>query len=564
MELLIKNAYVYDPLNGIDGEKTDIAVRNGKIVRSVDPKKARVIDASGMIAMPGAVDIHAHICGPKVNKARLLRPEDHMKDVEMKTSVTRSGVGRSVPSTFATGYRYARMGYTTVMEPATPPLETRHTHEELADTPIVDKACFPLFGSNWFVMEYLKRDQIEECASYVAWMLTSLKGYVIKLVNPGGNETWAWGKNLENIDDPISTFDITPREVIRGLCKVNNLLNLPSPIHLHANALGVPGNYEVTLETLKCVEGLASNGKPAMHLVHVQFNAYGGRGWTSLSSGAADLADYVNTHDHITTDIGQIIFTDTTTMTADGPWQYALHGISGNRWVNHDVETETASGIVPYEYRRKSYANAVQWAIGLEFALQLKDPWKTCLTTDHPNGGPFTEYPRIVTWLLSRKARSATLKRVNDRAKRRCALGDMDREYSLYELAIVTRANPAKVLGLKDKGHLGVGADADIAIYQIDPSKMDISEDYKKVRKAFRRAAYTIKDGVIVVKDGEVVESHLGRTYWVKIDVSKDIFERESNFREKFEEWYSVRLENYPIGEHYLTRSTPIAVKAEI
>jgi formylmethanofuran dehydrogenase subunit A len=564
MELLVKNAYVYDPTNGIDGEKMDIAVRDNKIVESVNPRKAMVIDASGMIAMAGAVDIHAHICGPKPNKARLLRPEDHMKDVEMKTSITRSGVGHSVPSTFATGYRYARMGYTTVMEAATPPLETRHTHEELADTPIVDKACYPLFGSNWFVMEYLKMGEVEKCAAFVAWMLTSLKGYVIKLVNPGGNENWGWGKGVRDIDDKVSTFDITPREIIRGLCKINSLLNLPSSIHLHANALGMPGNYETTLETMKCVEGLVPKGKPAMHLVHVQFNAFGGRDWRSLSSGAADLADYVNKHDHVTTDIGQVIFTDTTTMTADGPWQYILHGISGNRWVNHDVEMETGTGIVPYNYRRKSYVNTVQWAIGLEFALQLKDPWKTCLTTDHPNGGPFTEYPRIMTWLLSRRARRATLKRVNGRAKRRCALEDMDREYSLYELSIVTRANTAKVLGLKNKGHLGVGADADIAIYRINPSKTDISKDYKNVRKAFRRAAYTIKDGVVVVKNGEVVESHLGKTFWVKVDASKDIFERETNFREKFEDWYSVRLENYAIDEHYLTRSTPVAVEAEV
>jgi formylmethanofuran dehydrogenase subunit A len=564
-ELLVKDVYVYDPFNGINGDKMDIAVRNGKIVRSVNTKRARVINASGMIAMPGGVDVHAHICGPKVNMARLLRPEDHVKDIETKTRVTRSGVGRSVPSTFTTGYRYARMGYTTVMEPATPPLETRHTHEELNDTPIVDKACFPLFGSNWFVMEYLKKGQVEECAAYVAWMMNSLKGYAIKIVNPGGNETWGWGRNIEHIDDDISNFDITPEEIIRGLCKVNNLLNLPSPMHIHANSLGVPGNYEVTLETLKSVENLASNSRPAMHLCHIQFNAFVGSGWRTLSSGAAELADYVNTHDHITTDMGQAIFTDTTTMTADGPWEYVLHGISGNKWVNHDVEVETGTGIVPYTYRRKSYVNAVQWAIALEYALQLEDPWKTCLTTDHPNGGPFTEYPSVMTWLLSRRARSAMLKRVHKRARRRCVLGDLDREYSLYELAIVTRGSAARILGLKDKGHLGVGADADISIYRINPSRIDVSKEYKKVRKALRKAVYTIKEGEVVVKDGEVVKSNLGRTYWNKIHVSKDILEQtRSNLEKKFGDYYTVRLENYPISEHYLTRSAPMSVKAEI
>ena len=128
-ELIIKNGFVYDPLNRIHGEKMDICIRDGEIVESVKDK-ARVVDASGKIVFPGGVDIHSHIAGSEVNAGRLLRPEDHFKDVEVKGKVTRSGVGYSVPSTFTTGYRYARMGYTTVMVPSMPPLEARHTHDE--------------------------------------------------------------------------------------------------------------------------------------------------------------------------------------------------------------------------------------------------------------------------------------------------------------------------------------------------------------------------------------------------------------------------------------------------
>ncbi|MDH5635764.1 MAG: amidohydrolase family protein, partial [Candidatus Bathyarchaeota archaeon] len=100
----------------------DIAIKDGKIVEKVDEKKAEVVDASRMIVMPGGVDIHCHIAGAEVNSGRILRPEDHFKDVEAKTALTRSGVGYSIPSTFTTGYRYSRMGYTTVMNPSMPPL----------------------------------------------------------------------------------------------------------------------------------------------------------------------------------------------------------------------------------------------------------------------------------------------------------------------------------------------------------------------------------------------------------------------------------------------------------
>jgi formylmethanofuran dehydrogenase subunit A len=124
--LIIKGGYVYDPVNGVNGEKKNIYICDGKIVEEIEEREAKVIDASGAVVMPGGVDIHSHISGSKINSGRMLRPEDHRKDVIKKTKVTRSGVGYSCPSTFITGYRYAQMGYTTVLEPAMPPISARH------------------------------------------------------------------------------------------------------------------------------------------------------------------------------------------------------------------------------------------------------------------------------------------------------------------------------------------------------------------------------------------------------------------------------------------------------
>ena len=563
MELLIKNGYVYDPINEINCEKMDIAVRDGKIVESVDEHKAKVIDASGMIVMPGGVDIHCHIAGSEVNAGRLLRPEDHFRDFERKTAITRSGVGYSIPSTFTTGYRYAKMGYTTIMNPSMPPLEAKHTHEELSDTPMVDKATYPLLGDWWFVLEYLKEGRIEECAKHVAWMISSTKGYAIKIVNPGGLEAWGFGRNVRSLDDHVPYFNITPRDIVRGLCKVNRLLNLPHTIHVHTNNLGRPGNYATTLETMECVEDLAKDGKPAIHITHCQFSAFKGEDWKTMESGAAEIAKYVNAHSHVTLDMGQVVFTDTTTMTADGPFQYTLYELTGNKWVNHDVETETSAGIVPFHYRRKSYVHAIQWSIGLELALLIKDPWKIYLTTDHPNGAPFTTYPRIIAWLMSRKAREETLKKINKRARRKSLLATIDRELDFYEIAIMTRAGQARALSLKNKGHLGVGADADIAIYKFNPEQVDPSKNYPLVRRAFENAAYTIKDGEIVAKDGEIIKHIMGRTIWLDIKVS-DPWRITEDFKRKFREYWTVEYENYPVSEHYLAVSSPITIKAEV
>jgi len=563
LPILVKNGFVYDPLNGIDGEKMDLLIEGGKIVEEFTSKDIQVIDASGMLVMPGGVDIHSHIAGAEVNSGRLLRPEDHVKDVELKTEITRSGVGYSVPSTFTTGYRYARMGYTMVINPSMPPLEARHTHEELNDTSIIDKATFPLIGDWWFVLEYLRDGKIEECASHVAWMLSAIKGYAIKIVNPGGLEAWGFGRNVRNFDDTVPYFNITPREIVQGLCKVNKMLNLPHTIHVHTNNLGKPGNYETTLETMKSVENFSDGDKPSIHITHCQFSAFKGEDWGTLTSGAEEIAGYVNNHKHVTMDMGQIIFTDTTTMTADGPFQFILYQLSRNKWVNHDVETETSSGIVPFRYRRKSYVNAIQWTIGLELALLIRDPWRIFLTTDHPNAGPFTSYPEIIGWLISEKAREETLKKLNKKARERSMLPSIDREYSLYEIAVVTRAGTAKVLGLKDKGNLGVGADADIAIYNVNPAEVDPSVDYMRYVEAFRRAAYTIKEGEIVVKNGEIVKVVDGRTHWVKVDSASEYAVSE-DMKKRFSDYWTVQFENYPVSESYLRRSNPIHVKSEV
>jgi len=455
------------------------------------------------------------------------------------------------------------MGYTTIMNPSMPPLEAKHTHEELSDTPMVDKASYPLLGDWWFVLEYLRDGKIEDCARHVAWMITSTRGYAIKLVNPGGLEAWGFGGNVKSLDDQIPYFCITPREIIRGLCKVNRLLNLPHTIHVHTNNLGKPGNYITALETMRCVEDLASENKPAIHITHCQFSAFKGDDWRTLESGAGEIANYVNAHSHVTLDMGQVVFTDTTTMTADGPFQYTLHELSGNKWVNHDVETETSSGIVPFHYRRKSYVHATQWSIGLELALLIKDPWRVFLTTDHPNAAPFTTYPRILSWLMSIKAREATLKRINPRARSKSLLPSISRELSFKEIAIMTRAGQAKALGLKNKGHLGLGADADIAIYNINPETMDPSKKYKTLRKAFKKAAYTIKNGKIVVKNGEIVKHLEGATMWLDVKVSESAKISE-DIQRRFREYWTVECENYPVTENYLKISHPINVEAKV
>jgi len=574
---IIRNGYVFDPLNGINGDVKDIFIRDGKVVSSLtgpEIRDAKIIDASGKTVMPGGVDSHSHVAGAKVNAGRLMRPEDHYKSVRTKTDICHCGSGYTVPSVYKQGYDYAAMGYTTVFEAAMPPLEARHTHEEMRSTPILDMGAYMVLGNNWFVMRYLKEGDIEKAAAYVAWMMRTHKAYGIKCVNPAGVENWGWAKNVHGLDEPNIHFEVTPRELIRGLAEVNEMLGLPMSLHLHTNNLGHPGNWEIARDSLMIPSGIepknrselewaetkeSARRKQTLYLAHAQFSAYGGTSWRDFCSGAPELAKYINQVDDVVIDSGSVPFGPATTMTGDGPGQHDLYMITGQKWSNCDVEMECGSGVLSLVYMKSSPVHSVQWAIGLEVMLLINDPWKTIMTTDHPNGGIFTQYPQLITWLMSKKARDETAKECHKWAYDKSSLGGVDREMSLYEMAIVTRANPARTIGMAyRKGHLGEGADGDVTVYDIDPGKLNLNDTATLMAK-LARPDYTVKDGRIVARQGEIVSVPEGRRYYCRPYVD-DAIEKEmlSDVKDWFK-YYTVGFANYPVPDKYL--KNPVAIQ---
>lgn len=526
--LRITGGQVYDPANGIAGTVQDIVIDEGKIV--ADGTGGRTIDATGMVVLPGGVDVHTHVAGAALNFARAMIPEDHRRAAKFaRATGFRAGVGGSTPTTFATGYLYAGMGWTTVNEAAVPILFAKHTHEELHDTPIVDKTCLVLMANNEILLDLLESGEYERANHLVAWQIWAAKAYGIKAVNPGGIAAWKWGKNASKLSDVIPGYHkVTAGMIVSHLARIADELNLPHPIHLHCNNLGAPGNVETTLETMKVLEGNRA------HMAHLQYHAYGGDDWESMRSEAMRIADYFNAHPNLTCDAGAVLFGDTVTITADGPWQHLLYQLTGRKWGNIDVENETGCGVVPYVYREKNLVNAIQWAVGLELLLLITDPWRIFLTTDHPNGAAFWRYPEIIQLLMDSAFRKEQVKKLSPKARSRTYIAELDREYTLSEIAIITSAGPARSLRLPHKGHMGVGADADIAIYHAN----------KDVAKMFAYPRYVIKGGVVVVEDGEMRAAPEGRGFVAKPECDPGI---EDYLRPVFQQYYTMSFDNYPV-----------------
>lgn len=557
--LWIKNGIVVDPKNKINCEKMDIFVKNGKIVSENEIKKedCKVIDASGKLVVAGGVDMHAHIAGGKINTGRTMRPEE-MRVVRNIAGKFRATVGRVLLNAPAIGYEYAKMGYTTAFEAASPPVTSLHTHEELDSIPMIDKAALPVFGNWHLVFKCIEEKSLEKLKALVAWAIERSKGFGVKVVNPGGVEAWMYGGNVKSLDDQVPGFSVTPREIITWLIRANEELKLPHSVHLHCNNLGVPGNYQTTIESIKLAKGFSNEKRQVLHVTHVQFNAYSGSSWRDVGSGAAEIAKVVNSMENVTIDMGQAIFGHATAMTGDAPFQFTLHKLIGARWSNKDTEVETGAGIVPIAYIPSNPVHAVQWAIGLELGL-LTDSDKVVLTTDYPNGGPFTEYPYVMAMLMSRKMREEELKKVHQYVQKATTLPSIDVEKSLYEVIHMTRSLPARVLGLENKGHLGVGADADIAIYNLNPLETDFSNEFEKVYKALKVSEFTIKGGEIIAKNGELVKEVYGRTFWVDARKNADLEIIKPDLQNYFQ-YYSIQLSNYGVEERWLRKPERVVV----
>ncbi len=534
--LKISAGTLYDPANGIDGEVGDLWVEDGKIVvppRDPEVRPTKTIDATGLVVMPGGVDMHCHIAGPKVNAARMLRPEDQRTAAPFhRRRLLHSGSLGATPSTLATGYKYAGLGYTTAFDAAVTPLAARHAHLELADTPCIDKGLYVLAGNNEYILQATGRREPARVRSFLAWLLGAAKAQAPKLVNPGGVEVWKQraGGDVQGLDDVVDGFGVSPRQIIQTIAHAANDLQLPHPVHIHCNGLGLPGNWATTLETMRALDGLRG------HLTHVQFHSYGGVDGdsTTMTSQVAPLVEYFNQHENLTVDVGQVMFGETTALTGDAPLGYFLQNLYKDKWYSFDTELESGCGVTPIQYKQQNLVHALQWAIGLEWFLLAGDPWRVALSTDHPNGGSFLAYPQVIALLMDRQLRREALQECPATLARLSQLGDLDREYSLSEIAIITRAAPARMLGLTNKGHLGAGANADVTIYSPNDDR----------RAMFALPRYVLKAGKVILDDGELLAAPTGGTLHVAppYDTAD-----EAHIRRWFEQYSSISFANYPV-----------------
>jgi formylmethanofuran dehydrogenase subunit A len=483
----IHGGRVVDPVAGRDGVG-DVWVEGERIVAppAAGREPDQRIDAGGTVVMAGGIDVHSHIAGGNVILARLLLPELHVSEAPAPPDLP---FATARWSAWETGRLYAEMGFTTVIEPALAPTAALATHLELADIPLIDRGGLTVLGNDDQLLALMRRGEGPDAVrDLVALTLATSRGLGVKVVNAGGAAAFKDNIRKFDLDDEVPSYGLTSRRILVALLDAVAAIGVPHPLHVHCNNLGLPGAVDTLIATLAAAEG-----RP-IHLAHAQFYSYARHEAGGIASGAERVAEALAAHANATLDVGQVVFGQTCTVSLDTLRQFSARGAARPRkWILNDGDAE-GGGIVPFNYRRGNGVNALQFAIGLELFLSAADPWRVLLTTDHPNGGPFTAYPRILHLLMDKGLRDEVLAGLPAMARERSGLGAIERQFSLAEVAIMTRAAPARLLGLADRGHLAPGARADIAIY----------DDIADRTAMFTSARRVLKDGRSIVEDGRV------------------------------------------------------------
>ena len=497
--------------------------------------------------MPGGVDMHCHIAGPKVNAGRLLTPDAYRDGPALRRTprparASSAGCRRPPPPATCSPASATRRPWTPRSRPCTPGPPTT----SCSDTPILDNGFYVLLGNAHRVLDCVAAGDEDALDAYCAWALDAAKGYAIKVVNPGDVEDYKQvsRKQVRDLDEPSAasapppgrSSAAWPAPPIAWACRTRSTST--------ATTSASPATGGRPWRRWRPSKAAAATSPTSSSTATAATRA------TPAASArpCPKLLDFVRRHQELTLDVGHVSPGPAMILTGDPRAGDRLHRQLGGKWITADVEQESSCGVIPIEYLpEKNLIAAVQWAIALEWYLLMDDPWRIALTSDHPNGGAFYRYPEMIYLLMDRAFRAEALATMPKGLRDRSVVHELDREYSLSEIAILTRAAPARMLGLADrKGHLGPGADADIAIYAPQADR----------RAMFSRPRWVLKAGEVVVEDGLVLAEPTGRTFVLSPGYDPG---RLPAIRAWFERDYSVRFANYAIDPDELPTAEVVA-----
>ena len=191
-----------------------------------------------------------------------------------------------------------------------------------------------------------------------------------------------------------------------------------------------------------------------------------------------------------------------------------------------DIECEAGCGVLPFRYRDGTWSTRCNGAIGLELFLLIEDPWRVFLTTDHPNGAPFTTYPHLIRLLMDRSFRNDMLATIHKGAR-----------------AMSARRHRPRVQPLRDRDpHPRRPGPRSWASTGARPSRPRC----RGRRHGLATPLFVFKNGELIVRDGRIVKVVNGATHVARPQYDGAIARELEDY---FARYHTVRMENFRLSD---------------
>ncbi|MHA1150144.1 MAG: amidohydrolase family protein [Promethearchaeota archaeon] len=532
-KLIIKNGRIYDPLNNIKGEIKDILIENGKIVdKFSNDSNVKEINAKGKTIIPAALDIHTHIASQQLNFARLLGSKSHLFQKFWK-GLSLNDIALS----------YIKNGFTFILEANVFPSLAKSTLFNFQQLPVLDKAMLLNISNLWQLELELQRGKIEDMSVFLQDLLRNIKGFGFKAYNPFENEAnWNFFALREDLTSKGRLYNFSALDVYENLTKCVNYLGLPHSIHAHIEGYETEqakSNLLLILEKINSLEIEKNNSikrSQIFHLAHAsQYN---------INGNNMEILNIVNNSERFDLDLGFITFNPINPFISSDKrlMKQIIKQETNHKMIRYAAEFEGDSFSTLRSFRKSNPVHCRLWANAIDLALNVQDKWKVQLSVNYPNYGDINDIPLIASWLLSQEARNKFAEDMGPEFASGEFLKENHGTLSFNEFIIISRASPAKSLGLMEiKGNLGIGADGDLNILDIDIGDLDPKKEYDKIIQTLSNIEYVIKDGKIIKNAEKFDLNPQGKILWsegmIDFKDSSFILNKKKDFYQKY---YSI------------------------
>ncbi|TFG23968.1 MAG: hypothetical protein EU533_02595 [Promethearchaeota archaeon] len=531
-KIIVKNGIVYDPLNDIDGEVKDILIEEGKIVEKFSNQNdIKEINAQNKTVIPSAIDIHAHFASQQVNWARLLGSKNSIFQEYWK-GLTLEFIAK----------QYISNGYTFILEANVFPSIVSHTIFDLKQLPVLDSSFLLNLSSYWPLELEYQKGMVDEASNFISDVLIKTRAFGIKVYNPFEREEWNFNKNREDLEEKGRLYNFSPIDVYENMTKYVEKLELPHSVHAHIEGyenIQAKSNLKLVLDRiknlgLKSPSGLSPQKRSQVfHLAHA--SSY------NLDGNNSELISFYNNNPEFDLDLGFLGFDPINPMISSD--RRLINSLNQEnslfKIIRSSIELEGDSFASLRSFDKQNLSHCRLWSNAVDIALGIKNKWQIQFSVNFPNYSNISNVPQIASWLLSTKAREKFIENLNSEFLKDNPVSSNNDILSFYEYVTITRASPAKSLGIGQfKGNFGEGADGDLNIIDLNLKDEDIENDYERINEIFSNVKYVIKNGNIIKKDDTLDLSSKGKIFCIDEKIKKDkdafILKKKKEFYEKY------------------------------